>query len=69
MKDFIQEVERMTLSITNVITYLKLDQQHKPAECLNWTVSISYSLQSFASVEASLFAHSLACVNGEEVYM
>ncbi len=54
MKTFLQNVENMNLEIQNVITYISVDEKQNFDSCLNWTITISYSFESFANIDSSL---------------
>ncbi len=54
MKEFLQNVENMNLEINNVITYISIDENNDFDSCLNWTIAISYSFESFANIDSSL---------------
>lgn len=51
----------MNLEISNVITYISVDENDEFDSCLNWTISIGYSFESFANIDSSLEANSFAC--------
>lgn len=61
MKQFIQEVESMRMQISNLVTFISMDSQGKMNACLNWTLHIRYSFQSFANVQSELEALSNTC--------
>lgn len=61
MKTFLQNVENMNVQIQNVITYISVDENNQFDSCLNWTISIGYSFESFANIDSSLEANSFAC--------
>lgn len=44
----------MNLEIQNVITYISVDENDEFDSCLNWTISIGYSFESFANIDSSL---------------
>ena len=66
MKQFIQEVESMHLEISDIITYISMNEKGQMKSCLNWTVHIAYSFESFANVMSELEAISETCKIGEE---
>jgi|JI10StandDraft_1071094.scaffolds.fasta_scaffold149865_2 hypothetical protein len=42
----------MNVEISNLITYISMDDKGKMNQCLNWTVNIKYSFESFANVQS-----------------
>jgi hypothetical protein len=61
MKQFLQNVENMNLEIQNIITYISQDENEQFDSCLNWTITISYSFESFANIDSTLEANSFVC--------
>ena len=68
MKNFIQSLETLHFNVNNVITYLSTDDQGKPNKCLNWSISINYNFQSFASVLGTLSTQPQVCSAGSNAF-
>jgi hypothetical protein len=54
----------MKVSISKLITYASMDEEGKMNSCLNWTVNIRYSFESFANAVGDLEATSEKCSLG-----
>lgn len=50
VKDFLNGIESMRLDIRSLITYVSAGPNKTLDSCLNWTVTIDYSFQSYANV-------------------
>lgn len=62
MKTFLNSIEQMNLQIKNLITYVSPVENKSWSSCLNWTLEIEYSFQSFANIESELSAIPSDCI-------
>jgi len=54
VKEFLNDIESMKLDIRSLITYVSAGPNTTLDSCLNWTITIDYSFQSYANIEAQL---------------
>lgn len=60
----------MKLEIRSLLTYISATSNGTLDSCLNWTISIDYSFQSYANIESKLSSRPSEClVNDKLVYL
>ena len=60
----------MELDIRSLVTYVSAGPNKTLDSCLNWTITIEYSFQSYANIEAKLSSRSSEClIDNKRVYL
>ena len=70
VKEFLNGIESMKLDIRSLITYVSEGPNKTLDSCLNWTITIDYSFQSYANIEAKLSSRPSEClIDNKRVYL
>jgi hypothetical protein len=69
-KDFLNGIESMKLDIRNLVTYVSSTPNKSLDSCLNWTITIEYSFQSYANIESKLSSRPFEClIDDKRMYL
>jgi hypothetical protein len=69
-KNFLNTIESMKLDIRSLVTYVSSLPNKTLDSCMNWTITIEYSFQSCANIEAKLSSRPSEClIDNKRIYL